>query len=187
MKGERIMPVTSSRDTKARRISLDAAFLCFALALSYVEHLVPLSSVIPLPGFKLGFANIAVIAAAYMLSLTDAAVISLSRIAVSSILFGSPSSFVFSLSGGIMAFAAILVGKYLLTGISGWIGISVIAAACHNIGQLVAAAIMLSSAFVVWYLPMLLTAAALTGTVSGVLLMYTMPIIYKALCGVNKK
>lgn len=175
------MAVTSLRDGKARRIALDAALLCLALALSYLEHLVPLSLVIPLPGFKLGFANLAVVASAFLLSPFDAGIISLARVTVSSLLFGSPSSFIFSLGGALLSFISVVFSKYVLYRISGWIGISVISAACHNLGQLIAASLVLSSLSVMWYFPILMIAAALTGTVSGIILMLIMGRLTKAI------
>ena len=180
------MTATSLRDGKVRRIALDAALLCIALALSYLEHLIPLSLAIPLPGFKLGFANLAVVAAAFLISPVDAGIVSLARVAVSSLLFGSPSSFFFSLGGAVLSFISIIISKYCLCRVSGWIGISVISAACHNIGQLIAAALVLSSLSVWWYFPVLMIAAALTGTLSGIILMLIMPRLTKAVKNANR-
>ena len=87
------MPIPSSdsgrRITSARRVALDAALLTAALMLSYLEHLLPLGALTFLPGFKPGFANAVTLLAFSLLSPLDALAVSLLRVGITGVLFGS--------------------------------------------------------------------------------------------------
>ena len=84
---------------KARRIAFDALFAALALMFTFVEIKLPVSAAIPIPGFRLGLANIAVMAAAYSFSFADAAFTAILKIMLSSLLFSNPVSFLFSAAG----------------------------------------------------------------------------------------
>ena len=158
-----MMP-TSSRGNIALKVALDASLLGAALLISYVESFIP---AIPVPGVKLGLANMCVLLCAYLVSLPDAAMVSLCRIVVSSLLFGGVPSLWFSLLGGAMSFLALTVCKLCFSKYLSAVGISVICAAFHNFGQILAAAVMLGSSAVFGYLPLLLISAAICGTITG--------------------
>ncbi len=156
-----------SADRRTVRLAADAAFLSLALVLSFVESFLP-AAVLPLPGFKIGLANLAILAAFYRTGrLADAAVISLCRCLVTFLLFGNPTGLLFSLCGG----ALVLVMLGLLRRVRGlsFVGISVLCALAHNLGQLTAA-VLLTGWAVLAYLPALLAASAFYGTINGVLL-----------------
>ena len=89
---------------KARRIAFDALFAALALMFTFVEIKLPVSAAIPIPGFRLGLANIAVMAAAYSFSFADAAFTAILKIMLSSLLFSNPVSFVFWAGGHRKAF-----------------------------------------------------------------------------------
>ena len=78
-----------------------------AMMLSYIEALLPpvYSAV---PGIKLGLANIAVIFALYSVDPKSAALISLVRVALSALLFGSVMSFIYSFSGAVLSLALLM-------------------------------------------------------------------------------
>ncbi len=159
----------------ARRLTLDAMMLGMALLLSYLEAILPLSVWIPLPGFKLGLANILVTLAFVIISPLDAAMVSFCRIVIMGILFGNAVSFTFSLCGGILSYLGLWLlasaGKRMFS----MIGVSVGCAALHNTGQLLAAMLWFGTDAVFGYLPMLLLASLLFGSITGVLLCYTVP------------
>ncbi len=163
------MPMLSSRK-RVLRLAEDAALLTAALMLTYVEVLVPLTAFLPLPGAKLGLANLAVMMALYRRSLTDAAAVSISRVLLSFLLFGSVSSLFFSLSGAALSLFTLAIAFRLYPRYLTFIGVSVLSAAAHNLGQILCAVFYLGTAAVLSYLPMLLLFAALFGTVSGVLM-----------------
>ena len=138
-----------------------------ALMLSFIEVIIPLDF-LPLPGFRIGLANIAVTVAAYALSPVHAAVVSLLRMIIVFLLFGSPTSFIFSLCGGALVMIALFILKDHSSRLS-FIGISVICATLHNLGQFTAAWFLVGSA-VAAYLPFLSLASLVFGTLNGIIL-----------------
>lgn len=161
--------------TPIRRLCLDAMLLGIALLLSYLESILPLNLWIPLPGFKLGLPNILITAAFVTLSPRDAACVSLCRILLMGLLFGNAVSLLFSLCGGLLAYA----GLWLLARIGqrhfSMIGVSVGCAALHNVGQMLAAGALFGIGVVRSYLPWLLLASLIFGTVTGILLQIFLP------------
>ncbi len=158
-----------------RQLCRNAMFLGVSLLLSYLETILPLTVWIPLPGFKLGLSNVVVTLVFAAVSPWDAAAVSLCRIGIMGILFGNLSSFTFSLCGGLLSY----LGLWLLVR---WgrcafsmVGVSVGCAALHNLGQLLAAALWFGTGVILSYLPMLLIAAVLFGTVTGILLQILLP------------
>ncbi len=154
-------------DRRVTRIAENAAFLSLALILSFVESLLP-AAVLPLPGFKIGLANLAILSVFYQTeNLANAAVISLCRCLITFLLFGNVTSLLFSVCGGAMVILMLaLAGR--MRGLS-FIGVSVLCAAAHNAGQLLAA-VLLTGPAVLAYMPALFAAAAFYGTVNGVIL-----------------
>lgn len=161
----------------SRKVSLCGIFVSLALMLSYLESFVPVGFFAGVPGFKLGFANIAVLVVYFSAGPYCAAAVSLIRIIVSSVLFGSVTTFWFSLSGGLLSFAALVLLSRLYPGRVGMIGISVVCAAMHNTGQIAAAAVLMKTASVFGYLPYLLLLSVpcgiITGAVSAALFRHT--------------
>ena len=176
------MPIPSSdsgrRITSARRVALDAALLTAALMLSYLEHLLPLGALTFLPGFKPGFASAVTLLAYSLLSPLDALAVSLLRVGITGVLFGSWTSLFFSFCGACMAFLALLHARLLLRRCS-YLGVSVLCAAAHNTGQVLAAGAVMAvpsrnaEAFPVLLttvLPYLLPSAVLFGILTGFIL-----------------
>lgn len=131
------------------------------MILSYIETLIP--SFVAIPGIKLGLANIAVIVILYKIGWKEAFAVSIIRVILSSLLFTTVLSMLYSLAGAILSlFAMILLKKIKLSTIT----ISVIGGVCHNIGQIAVAIFMTETAELVYYLPVLL----ITGTISGILI-----------------
>ncbi len=162
--------MTTYPRVKARRVAYSAAMLLAALAFSYLEAIVPISLVVPLPGIKLGLANLAVMLAFFCLSPYDAAAVSFARIALSALLFGSPISFLFSLSGGVLAYLSMFLTRPLIKrGKMSFIGAAVLSSALHGTGQIVAAVIVYSAG--AWlYLPIILLCGVPFGALTGWLL-----------------
>ena len=168
------MPSRDSADirtlTPIRRMCLCAMLLGAAMLLSYLESILPLTFWIPLPGFKLGLPNVLITAVFVTVSPRDAAGISLCRILLMGLLFGNAVSLLFSLCGGLLAY----VGLWLLARIGrryfSMIGISVGCATLHNVGQMLAAGVLFGMGVVHSYLPWLLLASLIFGTVTGILL-----------------
>ena len=177
------MRISCSDKQPAGRLARLGIFLCLALGFSYLEFLLP--PLLPLPGCKPGFANIVVTFCACFCGMGEALLVSVVRVLLSSLLFGSITSFLFSLSGALCAYAVLfLLVRVLGKGIS-ILGISVSSAAAHNLGQLLAASFTFGTVFspntaVFSYAPVLLVMGAVTGSVTGLLLSLLFPALRRA-------
>jgi heptaprenyl diphosphate synthase len=162
---------------KAGRITLVALFTAVALTIFMVEAMIP--PVIPVPGVKLGLANVVTLAAIVCLNKRDAGLILFLRILLGSFFGGQMVSLIYSLAGGAAAFAA-MCAAYPLLKTQMW-AVGVLGAVAHNAGQLLAASFILGSFAVWWYGPVLLLSAILTGTFSGVCVGWLAPKVKKHL------
>lgn len=158
------MRTSSFRDPA--RAAEDAALLCAALALSYIESLLPLGALAAIPGAKLGLSHLAVLLAAHRGTIRDAVAVSLVRTVLCSFLFGSVSSLLFSVSGAVCALLTLAACR-LARGVLSYVGVSVLSAAAHNSGQLLCASLVLHTGAVFAYLPVLLLLAVLAGAAVG--------------------
>lgn len=150
---------------KTRKLTLCAVLLSLALALSYLERFIPLQMVIPLPGVKLGLANIVTLIALYLLGPKAAFGILVPRCMMSAIFGGGITGLLFSLTGGLLAMSTMALCRRVPA--FSVYGISILGAAAHNIGQILAAMVLLQSVYVAAYLPYLLLVAIATGFATG--------------------
>lgn len=148
----------------AKSISYLAMFSLISLILSYIESLIP--PLISFPGIKLGLANTAVIFVLYKADLKGAAIVSLVRVIISSLLFGSVVSLMYSLCGAIFSLAVMFFLKKL--GCFSEIAVSVAGAVMHNIAQLLVAYLLFSVKEIVYYLPILMISSVITGIFIGI-------------------
>ena len=147
-----------------KKIALCGVLTALAMIFSYIESVIPVP--IPVPGIKLGVANIAVITILYVLGVKEAIVINLLRIVLTSLLFGNVNSFLFSISGAALSLAIMIIMKKL--DFFSCIGVSVCGGVMHNIGQIIAAVFIMGSEAIVFYLPVLIVSGVFTGIVIGV-------------------
>lgn len=150
---------------KAKQISLSAVLIALALALSYTERFIPLQLVIPLPGIKLGLANIVTLVALYLFKTRYAFFILIPRCIFGALFGGGITGLMFSLTGGILALLAMAVLQRI--GIFSVYGVSILGAAVHNMGQILVAMVLMNSVYVGAYLPYLLIIAIMTGMITG--------------------
>ena len=139
--------------------------IALALILSYLESLVPLS--FGVPGIKLGLPNLVVIFALYRLSPRSAAVISLIRVLLSAVLFGSVLSLAYSAAGAVLSF--LVMWGMRRSGKFGETGVSVAGAVAHNAGQILTAMLVLETGRLAWYLPVLCVSGTAAGVCIGLL------------------
>ena len=148
-----------------KKLALGAVLTALALGLSTIENLFPVTLLIPLPGVKLGLANIVTVFALYELGAVPALTILVARCLLGSLFAGNASALIFSLLGGLTAMLVMILLKQL-SGLSIF-GVSIGGAAAHNVGQIAAAMITLGNTMVLGYLPFLLGISLLTGTLTG--------------------
>ncbi len=153
---------------KTRRLTTNAILLSLALILAIVERWIPLDLLVPVPGLKLGLANIVSLFALIRLRRSDALTILVMRTLIVGTFTGL-TAFLFSFTGGLLALAvmALLVpfeGKAFSL-----IGISLAGAAAHNLGQIAVAVALLGEwRLFFMYLPLLLITSIGTGALTGI-------------------
>ena len=147
---------------KTQKLTVMALTTAIALVLSFIESQIPAFVAV-----KMGLANIAIVYALYRLGWKEAALISLIRVVLVSLLFGSAASFLYSLAGAVLS----LLGMALLkkTGKFTEIVVSVAGGVLHNIGQIAMASIILETDALRYYLPFLLVSGILAGVVIGLI------------------
>ena len=155
-----------------RRIVLLALLIAMASVLHVVESWLPLP--LPVPGIKLGLANIVSLIVIVMFGWRDAIYVAILRVFLASLfggIFFGPA-FAMSIGGAI---GSTLVMAYVYRQ---WhpefslIGISIIGATIHNVVQIAVAAFLVSSATLLWYLPYLIIMALPTGFATGMTATY---------------
>ncbi len=160
----------------ARTIALLAMMIALALVFSYVESLIPIN--FGIPGVKLGLANLVIVAALYLMGGRQALIISVVRIILAGLLFGNMFSIIYSLAGGLLSLAVMVLIKR--TGRVSVVTVSVAGGISHNIGQLLVAMVFVANLNLIFYLPVLLLAGFLTGLVIGIVCRLVLPRIKQA-------
>lgn len=152
------------KKNKAHTVALYGMMVALAFVFSYFESLIPFN--IGIPGVKLGLANLVVVVALYIMKPSQAFSISLIRILLTSLTFGNITvSLPYSLCGGVLSFIVMYFAKKTKLSV---IGVSMLGGICHNIGQIIVAAIIMETVKIAYYLPVLLIAGLLTGFLLGV-------------------
>ncbi len=152
-----------------RKITLNGLLISVALVLSFMERFIPLNLLVPLPGVKLGLANIVTMFALFYLGVPSAITITVLRCVMASLLFGGMSSLLYSLSGAFLALIVMIILKLGYGKLFSLIGISMGGAAAHNTGQIIMASIMLKNTVVFAYLPVLLFTGLITGLLTAII------------------
>ena len=153
-----------SRKTDTARLARMALLTAVALTIFAAEAQIP--PLVPVPGVKLGLANIITVYAMFALGPRETLAILLARILLGSLFAGQMMSLLFSLAGGLLCYAAMLPLRRILTARQIWV-CSVIGAVCHNIGQILVAAAVSRSLSVAVYLPVLMLSGIISGTFTG--------------------
>ena len=164
---------------KTKKLTVMALTTALAMILSFVESQIP--AFVAVPGVKMGLANIAVVFALYKLGWKEAAAVSLVRVVLVSLLFGSIASLFYSFAGAVLSLAG--MGLLKRSGKFTEIVVSVTGGILHNIGQIAMASLILETDALRYYLPFLL----LSGTVAGVVIGVVSAIMVKRIRVEKKK
>lgn len=151
--------------TNTKRIVLSAVLVSLALAFSYMERFIPLQMLIPLPGVKLGLANVVTLIALYLLGTKSAFAILILRCFLGSLFGGGITGFLFSITGGLLSMTVMALCKN--APLLSVYGVSILGAAAHNVGQILAAMVLMHSVYIGMYLSYLLVVALFTGFATG--------------------
>lgn len=157
----------SNNRISVKHITFYSLLVALCLIVGYIEGVLSISLAAIVPGVKIGLSNAIVLMLVYRGDTKGAWAVNIVRICLSALLFGSPVSFVFSLSGGIasLLMASVLSRFKLVSAI----GTSIAGAVVHNIFQCVAASFFVGVG-VVRILPLLILLGAVCGAFCGVLL-----------------
>ena len=147
-----------------KRITTYGLLIGLALVFSYIEFLIPISFAVP--GIKLGLGNIVVVVALYKMDYKSAFIIDVVRIILVGLLFYNGASFMYSLAGGLLSFIIMALlkrsDKFAL------VTVSICGGIFHNVGQILMAMVLLSSASIGYYLVILWFTGLATGLVIGI-------------------
>ena len=149
---------------RTKKMALSAILAALAMILSYVEAMVPMP--VPIPGIKLGLANLVILLAIYRLGFKYALAINCIRIFVTGLLFTGVFGILYSLAGGLLS----LLVMYLLyrTEIFSMVGVSMAGGVAHNLGQLLTACLIMSNIRLMSYFAVLLFAGIGSGILMGI-------------------
>lgn len=148
---------------KARRFAFLGLCVALSMILSYIESLIP--PLVAVPGVKVGLPNLIVTFMLYRFGFKETAAVSLIRVVLVSILFGSVVSMIYSLVGAALSLAGmILLQKSEKFSI---VTVSVVGGVLHNIGQIITAVLIMETAQLIYYLPVLLISGSIAGMVIG--------------------
>ena len=149
---------------ETRKIARMGLLTALALILSYVESLIP--AFVAVPGVKMGLANIVVVFALYTLGPGEAAIVSIIRVLLSSLLFGSILSLSYSAAGAVISLLSMII--MMKTKIFGVTSVSVTGGVFQNLGQILVACLVLETDVLLYYLPVLILSGTITGAVIGI-------------------
>ncbi len=151
------------KNDKAKKAALYGMMVALAFTFSYLESLIPFN--FGIPGVKLGLANLVVVTALYIMDWRAALPIAVIRIVLAGFTFGNTYSLMYSLAGGLLSFLVMALVKKTKLSV---VGVSVLGGVTHNIGQITVAAIVMGTARIAYYLPVLLIAGTVTGFLIGI-------------------
>lgn len=163
---------------KTDRLALSALFVAVMLVLGYVESLIPIGGV---PGIKVGLANSVLLLSLYWLGIPISIYLMLVKVFLSAFMFGGFMALPYSLAGGVLSLAVMIVLIFVVRGISP-IGAGVAGAVAHNVAQVGVAMLILQLPQLVYYMAVLVLVAIVTGAVTGTvaqLLMKHLPATYR--------
>lgn len=151
---------------KTKRLVFMSIMVTYSLVLYFVEAMLP-SLYFITPGAKLGLSNIITMVILYAGGFNMAITVLLIRIILSSIFGGGFSAFLYSVTGGIFSLVAMWAIKSLKIKSVSEVGVSVVGAVFFNVGQLLAAAIMINNLSIFIYLPIMCYVSIGTGILVG--------------------
>lgn len=152
-----------------KRLAVLAMFTAIALTIFVAEAQIP--PIVPIPGVKLGLANIVTLIAMALLGRRQAVEILLVRIVLGSVFTGGVSAMLFSIAGGVFAYLIMCLTIRRFPERLLWV-VSVLAAFGHNAGQLLVAVWVTGTPSILVYAPALVAASVITGAFTGAAAMY---------------
>ena len=161
---------------KTKKLVLMALLTAVALTIFVIENQIP--APVPIPGVKLGLANIITLVAMRLLGRKEAGAVLLVRVIMGAMFAGSPSTLLFSAAGGALAYLVMCLTAGMFADNQLWI-VSALAGVAHNAGQLAACVFVVKTPGVFAYAPVLAASGVITGVFTGLAAQYLLKALKK--------
>ena len=158
---------------KTRKVAFLGMCIALSMVLSYFESLIP--PLVAVPGVKVGLPNIVMVFMLYKIGAKETAIVSIIRVILVGFLFGSPLSMIYSLVGATLSLIGMIILKK--TNLFAPVTVSVVGGILHNVGQILTACLVMETAEIAYYLPVLF----ISGTIAGIVIGYVAGLILKRL------
>ena len=162
---------------KTKKLALMALLTAIALTIFVIENQIP--TPVPVPGVKLGLANIITLIAMKLLGKKEAGAVLLVRVLMGAMFAGSPSTLLFSAAGGALAYLVMCLSVDHFGEDQLWI-VSALAGIAHNAGQLLVCMLVVKTPGVMAYAPVLAASGVITGVFTGFAAQYLLKALKKA-------
>lgn len=158
-----------------RTLTRLALLTAVALALGWAESFIPT----PMPGIKLGLSNTVLLYALYLLDVKSAAMLMVLKVMLSGLTYAGVNAMMYSMGGGIASLAMMVLVKTIGGGGISLVGVSIVGAVFHNVGQLLVMAAIVSWRAAVVLSAVLLVSGVVMGLVTGVIGKYAISALAK--------
>ena len=149
---------------KARNLTQKAMLPAIALTIFMIEAQIP--PLVPIPGIKLGLANIVTVFAVFAMGPKEAASILFARIFLGAVFAGNFSTILYSGAGGLCAIAVTIGLRKILSVQQLWVA-GALSAIGHSIGQMAMAIAVTATPSLAAYLPIMIVCSVITGVFTG--------------------
>lgn len=149
---------------KIKKLTLLALLSAIALTIFMVEAQIP--APLPIPGIKLGLANIVTVFTVYTLGAKEGIAVLFVRIFLGAVFAGNFSTIFYSAAGGACAIGVTILLRKILTKKQLWVA-GCLGAIAHSVGQMVMAITLLATPSLILYLPVMTVISIITGLFTG--------------------
>ena len=155
--------------TKTRKLTTLGLLTAIALTIFMVEAQIP--AIVPLPGVKLGLANIVTVFTVFALGPGDGVLVLAARIFLGAVFAGNFSTIFYSAAGGALAILTTIGLRKILKPGQLWVA-GCLGAIAHSVGQMAMAVVMMGTVSVAVYLPVMIVISIITGLFTGLCAQY---------------
>ena len=149
---------------KTKKLTTLAMLSAIALTIFMVEAQIP--PLVPIPGIKLGLANIVTVFTVFAIGAREGALVLFVRVFLGAVFAGNFSTIFYSAAGGALAILVTIFLKKLLTKKQLWVA-GVCGAIAHSIGQMAMAIALTATPTLALYLPVMIAISIVTGAFTG--------------------
>ena len=149
---------------KTKKLTLLSLLSAIALTIFMVEAQIP--ALVPIPGVKIGLANIVTVFTVFALGAKEGAAVLFVRIFLGAVFAGNFSTIFYSAAGGACAIAVTILLKKILTNKQLWVA-GALGAVAHSIGQMAMAVTLTATPGLIVYLPVMIGISIVTGCFTG--------------------